>query len=83
MGKRFVDQVDPSNVGHESKVGYTSLTEDIKVQIKKDVEILAGKDLKDVVWHFYKSPVTGQVGASKDLLDELTKSGIKYIIHSP
>jgi len=83
MGRRVVDQVDPFNVGHESKVGYTTLSEDVKLQIKKDVELIAAKDLKGVVWHFYESPVTGRAGASQDLLDELKKAGIGYVVHKP
>jgi RHS repeat-associated protein len=80
IGGRYVDQfVD--GIAHESKVGMTSLTEGIKVQIAKDVELMATGEIKGAVWHFFKSPKTGLVGATKPLLDELHKYGISYVIH--
>jgi hypothetical protein len=42
-------------VAHESKVGYTLLTKDIKMQIAKDVELLgnsAETGVKKVIWNF-------------------------------
>ncbi len=79
-GGRYVDQL-VNDIAHESKVGYTSLTADIKTQIAKDVELMNGGNIKGAVWHFFKSPVTKLVGATKPLLDELKKNGITYIIH--
>ena len=81
-GARFIDQyVMKDGIAHESKVGYTSLTKSIKRQILKDAELIKGKDIKGSVWHFYKSSVTGKIGASKPLLDFLEQNGIKYEIH--
>ncbi len=79
-GARYIDQL-ADGVAHESKVGYTSLTQFVKKQILKDVEILGRGDVDDVVWHFFKSGVTGKGGPSQPLADFLTENGIKYIIH--
>ncbi|MPT31993.1 MAG: hypothetical protein E2600_10090 [Chryseobacterium sp.] len=80
LGQRYIDQL-VNGIANESKVGYTSLTSTIKKQIAKDVELIADKEIKGSVWHFFKSPVTGKVGASKPLLQELEKNNIQYIIH--
>ncbi|OHD72647.1 MAG: hypothetical protein A2355_15980 [Spirochaetes bacterium RIFOXYB1_FULL_32_8] len=77
---RFVDQL-VDGIANESKVGYTSLTKSIQTQILKDVELISKGKIDGAVWHFYKSPITGQVGASQPLLNELSKYGIPYIIH--
>jgi hypothetical protein len=82
QGGRYVDQL-VNGVANESKVGYTSLTKSISTQIAKDAEIVKNGTggVQSAVWHFFKSPVTGQVGASQPLLDELAKNGIKAVIH--
>ena len=80
QGGRYIDQL-VEGMAHESKVGYTTLTQSVKTQIAKDAELTAGKEIKGAVWHFFKSPKTGLVGASKPLLDELKRKGIAYIIH--
>ena len=80
-GPRYIDQL-VGDVAHESKVGYTSLTKKIKIQIAKDAELLKDKEISAAVWHFYKSPKIGKIGATKPLLDELKKNNIKYIIHN-
>ena len=38
-------------------------------------------DVTAVVWEFFRSDITGRVGASKELLNFLTENGIHYIIH--
>lgn len=77
-GGRFVDQL-VNGVAHESKVGYTTLTKDIREQIAKDAALLNNPEsgIKKVVWNFFRSPETGKVGASKSLLKELEKAGIE------
>ena len=77
-GGRYVDQF-VNGVAHESKVGYTTLTPDIKMQIAKDAELLGDKasGVKEVVWNFFRSPVTGKIGASRPLLKALEDAGIK------
>ena len=78
-GGRFVDQL-VNGVAYESKVGYTTLTKDIQMQIAKDAELLANKaqtGVDKVVWTFFESPVTGKAGASKPLWKALKKAGIE------
>ncbi len=79
-GARYIDQL-ADGVAHESKVGYTTLTQFVKKQVLKEAEILERGDVDEVVWHFFKSGVTGKVGPSQPLADFLTENGIKYIIH--
>ena len=80
LGIRRVDQF-VNGVAHESKVGYTTLTPNIKQQVMKDAELLKNQSIDDAVWHFFKSPVTNKVGPSKPLLKELERNNIKVIIH--
>jgi filamentous hemagglutinin len=79
-GDRYVDQL-VRGVAHESKVGYTTLTQDIQQQIAKDVELMATREVKQVVWHFFTSPVTGQGGPSGPLEQALIDAGIQIITH--
>ena len=82
-GTRIIDQVVVSGqdiIANESKVGYTSLTYDINLQVAKDSELLQSGQVTEVIWHFYQSPVTGEIGASQPLLDLLDQKGIKYLI---
>lgn len=86
VGGRFVDQF-VNGVANESKVGYTTLTSDVKMQIAKDVELLknsAETGVKKVVWNFFESPITGKAGASKSLQEALKKAGIETtVIRNP
>jgi len=76
-GGRFVDQF-VNGVANESKVGYTTLTKDIQMQIAKDFELLnTNTEVKKVVWNFFRSPETGKVGASKPLLEALKNAGFE------
>ena len=53
-----------------------------KIQILKDVWLLKNNpDVEGVVWEFFRSDITGRVGASQQLLDFLTANGIEYVIH--
>jgi hypothetical protein len=81
-GGRYVDQL-VNGVANESKVGYTSLTKGISTQIAKDAEIVKNGTggVQSSVWHFFGSPVTGKVGGSQPLLDELARQGIKTVNH--
>lgn len=40
-------------------------------------ELLATKRVKEITWVFWRSPNTGKIGASDELLSELKKAGIK------
>lgn len=79
-GTRVVDQFS-EGVTHESKTGYQYLNNATRNQIIKDPELKASGDVKDVVWHFYRSPVTGQQGYSEPLGLQLLESGITIINH--
>jgi hypothetical protein len=80
QGGRYVDQL-VNRVANESKVGYTSLTSDIRNQIAKDAELINTGRIDGSTWHFFQSPVTGVGGPSQPLLDMLKQNGINIIIH--
>lgn len=80
MGRRIID-VLVDGVAYESKVGYLKYSQVAVNQIMKDAELIAVDQIKGSVWHFFKSGVTKEVGADPRLLDLLTQTGIKYVIH--
>ena len=61
---------------NESKVGYTTLTSYITVQIAKDAELMKTGQVNGVTWWFFRSPVTGVGGPSQPLRDALQQAGI-------
>lgn len=77
--RRFVDGF-AKGVAHESKVGYASLTQFIKEEALKDIQLMKDGNVKEVVWHFYKSAVTGKAGPSGPLEKFLKENGIKVMI---
>ncbi|MGB8454362.1 MAG: hypothetical protein WCD89_18780 [Anaerocolumna sp.] len=79
-GGRYVDQY-ADGIAHEAKVGYTCLSSRVKIQILKDAWLLENNRVDEVIWHFFKSDITGKVGASPSLLEFLETNGIEYIIH--
>ncbi|WP_248767181.1 filamentous hemagglutinin N-terminal domain-containing protein [Pseudomonas sp. MWU12-2345] len=81
QGVRVVDQLDPSNIANEAKVGYTTLDATTALQISKDAELLNTEAVDGVTWNFFTSPVTGQGGPSTALLKALTDAGIKVLVH--
>ncbi|WP_229656704.1 two-partner secretion domain-containing protein [Burkholderia pseudomallei] len=81
QGIRVVDQLTPSNIANEAKVGYTYFDANTATQISKDVELMKTGAVNGVTWNFYTSPVTGKGGPSPDLLKVLTNAGIKVVIH--
>lgn len=80
LGSRYVDQF-VNGIAHESKVGYTSLTRNIRRQIAKDIELIQTRQINGSTWHFFPSPVTGRGGPSQPLLKMLQQNGINYKIH--
>ena len=80
IGGRYVDQL-ADGIAHESKVGYTTLTNRIRTQILKDAELINTGQIDGARWHFFTSGVTNRGGASRPLLDFLEKNGIRYTIH--
>ncbi|MBK8909915.1 MAG: RHS repeat-associated core domain-containing protein [Chlorobi bacterium] len=82
QGARVVDNVKKDQA-NEIKTGRTPYSSRIQSQVKKDAEILKSNlgDIQGVTWHFYPSPVTGQVGPTLRLLNALQEHGIGVIIH--
>jgi RHS repeat-associated protein len=73
LGPRYVDRVI-GRTAYEAKAGVdVKLTSAIQRQIDKDAELLATGQFDEIVWYFFQ-------GASKDLLDELTANGIRYVL---
>lgn len=64
----------------ESKVGFQEYRGNLITQVEKDFELLSTGKVQEITWVFYRSPNTGKVGASKELLQELDKAGIKTVI---
>lgn len=77
---RYIDAF-AKGIAHESKVGYVTATKFIKKQADKDALLLKNKQVKRVVWHFYKSGITGKKGPSKNLAKYLKARGIIYVVH--
>ena len=80
QGARFVDRL-VSGIAHESKVGAASLTEFVSRQVAKDVELMAEGRIDGAVWHFFRSPITGEIGPSAPLYELLEQNGIGIVIH--
>jgi len=77
---RYIDQL-VGRIANESKVGYTTLTKDIALQIVKDQELVQAGRIDASVWHFFTSPVTGAGGPSAPLLQALQNAGFGIVIH--
>ena len=77
-GGRYVDLLY-DNVAYESKVGYMCLSQRIRIQILKDAWLLENGQVDRVVWVFYRSDITGRIGATQALIDFLVEHGIEYI----
>jgi len=82
QGGRYVDQL-VNGMAYESKVGYVSLTEDISLQVSKDVKLLATGQVNSVSWVFFPSPLTGVGGPSLPLYNLLTQNGISVFYIFP
>ncbi|WHX46112.1 hypothetical protein [Bacillus pumilus] len=81
--KRIVDAYVPNvNAVHESKVGYTSLSNFVRKQVDKDAALRSAGLVRGVKWHFFKSEKTGKIGATKNLRDYLKQKKIPYQYHN-
>ncbi|HEU5004348.1 MAG TPA: RHS repeat-associated core domain-containing protein, partial [Actinomycetota bacterium] len=80
LGARRVDVLTQDGLAIESKVGYTSLTKSIQLQIAKDQLLMQNPAISGVEWVFSASAVTGQVGPSGPLAEALDKAGIAWSI---
>jgi hypothetical protein len=84
LGYRFVDAWNPlTRIAREAKTGYTRLTPFIQRQIDRDVLLRARGTFAGVEWHFFPSSASESLGPSRELLDELRRQGIPYVIHVP
>lgn len=79
---RVVD-VLADGIAYESKVGYKTLTAEIKSQINSDAYLIKTGAIKGAHWDFYPSAHTHHVGTSPQLLDLLEENGITFTIHMP
>lgn len=52
-------------------------------QINKDVNLLNSGTVQSVEWHFYPSPITGQVGPTGPLEQMLKQNNIGITIVNP
>lgn len=74
MTLRYIDRL-VDDVAHEVKAGLNvRLTSTIRVQARKDAELVAGRKIDGAHWHFFQ-------GAQQELLDFLTSLGIQYTVH--
>ena len=81
LGARLVDRF-VNGVAHESKVGRVAYSSEIAVQVAKDRALLeANSDVAGIVWHFFRSPVTKEIGPTQPLRDALKRAGITVIEH--
>ncbi|MCA8983863.1 MAG: hypothetical protein KDA76_08900 [Planctomycetaceae bacterium] len=80
LGQRVIDNL-ANGISRESKVGRTSLTQRVRLQIAKDVELLnnARSGITSVEWHFFPSS-TG-VGPTAPLRRALEQANIRIVIH--
>lgn len=74
---RFID-VYYQGIAYESKVGYTCKTKFVVNEAMKDYSLMQKDMIKQSVWVFSSSPVTGRCGASGKLLALLDDLGIIY-----
>jgi hypothetical protein len=70
-----------NGIAHEGKVGYVNATRFVRNQIIKDVELREASRIKGVVWHFFRSGITGKIGPSPQLRKLLIEAGIKIKMH--
>lgn len=79
-GGRYVDLYN-DGVAYESKVGYTCLSQRVRMQILKDGWLLQNGMVDEVVWVFTESSISGTVGATQSVFDLLSQYGIHYVVH--
>jgi Domain of unknown function (DUF4157) len=77
---REVDCSTADGMSREAKFGPQGLTDFIKNEINKDVELRNTGAVKAVEWHFYEN-VEGGIGPSSPLADALRNNGIRIVLH--
>jgi hypothetical protein len=68
-------------VRHESKRGYTRLTDSLLRQLKEDVDARNRGYYTSIFWHFFPDAETGRIEIAPDLLEAMEMSGIKHVLH--
>jgi len=78
MGKRVSDIYRPeTKTVREAKTGYQSLTKSNLIQIEKDKALVKSGKVENVIYDFFRSPITNKGGASKQYNNALEKAGFK------
>jgi hypothetical protein len=80
LGKRRADFIVDNEI-HEAKAGRKGIGEKMQGQIDKDAELLKSGKVDGVTWHFFKSSLTKDDGATPDLVKALKSAGIGMKIH--
>jgi hypothetical protein len=80
LGARRLDVLTQQGLAIESKVGYTTLTSGIQLQIDKDALLMQNPQISGVEWMFTRSAATGLVGPSGPQARALAKAGIPWSI---
>jgi hypothetical protein len=82
LGTRRVD-ILTTNQAIEVKNGRTSLTNDIRTQIAKDLELLGRSDnnVRSLMWVFTRSETTGKIGPTAPLAEALDEAKIPWVIN--
>ncbi len=70
-------------VAHESKVGFVRWTSSAKWQILKDAALVreGAAGISEAHWHFWRSDITGRIGADPRVIRLLDRKGIRYTLH--
>ncbi|VAW74547.1 hypothetical protein MNBD_GAMMA12-235 [hydrothermal vent metagenome] len=82
-GVRFVDVLTPEGLAIESKVGRTSLSNTVRIQASKDIELFNDPFslVNSLRFEFSRSPITGKVGPTPQLEIFLRENGFEIIIN--
>jgi hypothetical protein len=84
LGVRRIDVLTADGEAIESKVGRTGATKAIRGQVAKDVALrrLQPQRVRELVWHFSRSPATGRMGPTPALERLLRENDIR-IVYDP
>jgi hypothetical protein len=78
---RKIDALDANGVAHQAYITFTE-RQLLSDQMPKDLELLqAGREVKGVVWHFFKREGKSTPVPSDKLRRELERNGIVVVIH--
>lgn len=82
-GKTAMREIDAlaESIAHEGKVGFVGYSKDVQWQILKDAALIREGRIDGAQWHFFRSEVTGEIGADPRILRLLDRKGIPYTFH--